>query len=211
LHSPTKLTYTYNGKTFTNYLGNYYSDFDGVDENGDGIGDTPYKNIDFYPLITTFENYITNQNYSKLDLTNNKYIPNVSIINNINNTINITKMQQMSSSLPTKVNTSFHVISINSFKDNQSLEDLSEYEINSSMDDMAYTINQSFERFLDSVNGAVKKISDAATTMYKIIKGIFYLIFESDDDFEINSNNTAVYYDPNMVMNQIEKCLNDTK
>ena len=59
--SPTPITYTYNGKTFTNYLGNYYDDYSGSDANGDGIGDTPYvidsNNQDDYPLIEPFENY----------------------------------------------------------------------------------------------------------------------------------------------------------
>ncbi len=36
--------------------GNYWNDYEGVDTNGDGVGDTPYKipggnNIDWYPLM----------------------------------------------------------------------------------------------------------------------------------------------------------------
>lgn len=42
-----------------NAIGNYWSDYDGIDTNNDGIGDTPYKiggNLqDRYPLITPFD------------------------------------------------------------------------------------------------------------------------------------------------------------
>jgi hypothetical protein len=44
------LTYMYNGNIFTSYIGNNYSDYDGVDDNGDGIGDTP-RYEDSYPLM----------------------------------------------------------------------------------------------------------------------------------------------------------------
>jgi len=55
-----KIIYTYNGTQYTNYLGNYWSDYAGSDGNGDGIGDTLYiidDNKDEYPLIEQFENY----------------------------------------------------------------------------------------------------------------------------------------------------------
>jgi len=59
-NSPEPITYTYNGKTYTNYLGNYWGDYTGSDTDGDGIGDTPYVidlDKDGYLLMEPFENY----------------------------------------------------------------------------------------------------------------------------------------------------------
>jgi len=59
-NSPEEITYSYNGNTYTNYLGNYWGDYTGSDNNGDGIGDPPYildEEQDNYPLMESFENY----------------------------------------------------------------------------------------------------------------------------------------------------------
>jgi parallel beta-helix repeat protein len=60
-NSTEKITYTYSETTYTNYLGNYWSDYTGSDTDGGGIGDTPYpiySDKDDYPLMQPFENYI---------------------------------------------------------------------------------------------------------------------------------------------------------
>ena len=58
--SPAEMNYTYDGKIFTNYLGNYWGDYSGSDSDDDGIGDSPYdidSDEDNYPLVMPIENY----------------------------------------------------------------------------------------------------------------------------------------------------------
>ena len=69
-NSPQKLSYKYNGISYTNYLGNYFQNYVGQDANNNGIGDNPHVIdphkpqpiiVDVYPLMEPIENYeITN-------------------------------------------------------------------------------------------------------------------------------------------------------
>ena len=70
-NSTEQITHIYNGKQYTNYLGNYWSDYkekypDAEEIDGTGIGDTPYSinsDNDNYPLIMPFENYFLTPEY----------------------------------------------------------------------------------------------------------------------------------------------------
>ena len=64
-NSTEEITYTYNGKSYMNYLGNYWDNYTAADTDNDGIGDTPYNTgvgQDNYPLIEPFENYTPAEN-----------------------------------------------------------------------------------------------------------------------------------------------------
>lgn len=62
-HTEEMISYNYNRRVYTSYLGNYWDDYKGTDGDGDGIGDTPYvidsDNKDIYPLVVPFDNYQT--------------------------------------------------------------------------------------------------------------------------------------------------------
>jgi outer membrane protein assembly factor BamB len=49
----SQVTYTYDGTSYTGYLGNYYSDYAGNDTDTNGVGEDAYS-LDFYPLMGTW-------------------------------------------------------------------------------------------------------------------------------------------------------------
>lgn len=55
------IDYIYDGKKFHGCLGNYWDDYRGLDQNHDGVGDTPYKiseaQVDNYPLMELIKFY----------------------------------------------------------------------------------------------------------------------------------------------------------
>ena len=75
-NSSSEMKYVYNGNTYINYTGNHWDDYDGPDDNKDGIGDTPHSirlDKDNYPLIKPFENYSADQE-RRGDLNNDNQI-----------------------------------------------------------------------------------------------------------------------------------------
>ncbi len=65
--SPFKITYTVENET-ESYLGNYWSNYDGEDENKDAIGDTHYEiggeEVDRYPLQKSKTYYLSPETYN---------------------------------------------------------------------------------------------------------------------------------------------------
>lgn len=60
-NSSQPVSYQFEGRVLRGLLGNHWADYEGVDEDGDGIGDMPYvldeENVDYHPLIQPVESY----------------------------------------------------------------------------------------------------------------------------------------------------------
>ncbi len=72
-NSSDSINYQFKSRVLRGRLGNYWADYNGTDENNDGIGDQPVilneKNIDFRPLMLTVDNYrIPDEKETKVEL-----------------------------------------------------------------------------------------------------------------------------------------------
>lgn len=55
-HTPEKISYTHNGTVYSRFLGNFYSDYNGFDNDSDGIGDSN-NSYDEQPLMNFSNTY----------------------------------------------------------------------------------------------------------------------------------------------------------
>ena len=87
-NSTAQLDYRYGGSLFTNYLGNYWGDYNGTDTNHDGIGDIPYpinSTQDYRPLMGT--PYIDSD--GRIVISGGVTPLNVTVVLPVNGTVNV--------------------------------------------------------------------------------------------------------------------------
>jgi parallel beta-helix repeat protein len=59
-NSPSAVTFTYKGKTYSHIIGNFWGDYKSTDQNDNGLGDAVYRSngiTDSYPLIASIANF----------------------------------------------------------------------------------------------------------------------------------------------------------
>ena len=76
-NSSDGINYQFNSRVLRSRLGNYWADYNGTDENDDGIGEQPMilneKNIDYYPLMRPVDSYkIPDEKETKIELIHAK-------------------------------------------------------------------------------------------------------------------------------------------